>query len=415
LERIPKKHQDAIAKLRPGPDAEYTEAAQCYEDIKNYLLKNEKRIFGRLAHSDTCLLHPEVECKCAWTDPDPEGCPDDVRPVTANFAGPSCTGWTALGSQKRVADVTMEAFHIWSIDAKRNNLDFIFIEQSGRFDPRLFTDAMGTQYLVVYIVFQPNDVGFPLYRERLYGVAINLAEMVWLGPLETSEVKKHFLSIFGATVAVEADIFVGLGSKDSYDSQRKHLLALRGVHGTSDVRGLEALPMTETLSAGAVHRLGEATVHYKEGSKTGVAGTFVADISQHQSAEWGRSGRHGAWMPPIARSSLMVSVSSNHVFTPNELNFAMGWPLVDVGSKYRDCVGYSYDSLSSRQRLHLVGNGQHLAQAASWWLYIMAHTVRRAGLERYQPPPMHMSCEDEEERTDLTEAELFDELPPTPV
>ena len=116
---------------------------------------------------------------------------------------------------------------------------------------------------------------------------------------------------------------------------------------------------------------------------------FVGDVSQ--SAERPRGGH---WMPTIARSSTMVSLTANaghgHIFTMNELDFSMGWPVLPLPmcKKYASAIPEVYKNLSSATAnpTRLSGNGMMLQQIAAWNLYLWGNLVRRDVLSQWRPP-----------------------------
>eukprot|EP00969_Alexandrium_andersonii_P146383 6473985-Alexandrium_andersonii.AAC.1 len=75
-------------------------------------------------------------------------------------------------------------------------------------------------------------------------------------------------------------------------------------------------------------------------------------------------------MPTVARSTKLVSISKNHMYTANEIDFAMGWPVLKVGEN--QCydraaeTSRSLKGLTDYERRLLAGNGMMLPQIAAW-------------------------------------------------
>jgi hypothetical protein len=124
----------------------------------------------------------------------------------------------------------------------------------------------------------------------------------------------------------------------------------------------------------------------EDGSKTGVSGCLVGDVSQTV----GRL-RAGPWLPTAQRSSSFISASKKAFFTPDELSFAMGWPMIAIeGSKLSKSLKATVPdviaNLNTQESRHLSGNGMMIAQVVAWILYTQSNCVRREVLLRIMMP-----------------------------
>eukprot|EP00973_Karenia_brevis_P020561 2823274-Karenia_brevis.AAC.1 len=98
--------------------------------------------------------------------------------------------------------------------------------------------------------------------------------------------------------------------------------------------------------------------------RTGYAGGFVCDLSQSEERL-----RNGPWLPTIARSTSLCSLSQDRLFTENEIDFAMGWPAIanQWNEKYSNRLDMTsvFGPNSHHQRAQLAGNGMMLQQVFS--------------------------------------------------
>ena len=97
--------------------------------------------------------------------------------------------------------------------------------------------------------------------------------------------------------------------------------------------------------------------------------------------------RTGHWMPAITRSTFMVSLSKDHIFTPREIDYAMGWPVLPEGNELGKQLPDIYNTMyEAGQGKRLAGNGMTMQQVTSWLLYLLSHLVRRDAVSRWRPP-----------------------------
>lgn len=121
---------------------------------------------------------------------------------------------------------------------------------------------------------------------------------------------------------------------------------------------------------------------FERSHKVGLGGALIGDLSQSAHRQ-----RLGPWFPSLARSTMNVSISKSHVFTPAEIEFSMGWPVCAVGDapSYASCVPPEIIRLSFNERSIRSGNGMNLAQVYAWALFVCTHIVRRSDVEKLMP------------------------------
>ena len=128
-----------------------------------------------------------------------------------------------------------------------------------------------------------------------------------------------------------------------------------------------------------------AVQSYRDGCRTGLAGSFNADLSQ--SCE---RMRCGPWVPTLAKSTIMCSLSQRKLFTPAEVDLAMGWPSVPshANAVYSKALGYDdmFKHASVLARQHLSGNGMMIPQIMAFYMYIASHTIRKDKLQALPMP-----------------------------
>jgi hypothetical protein len=384
LEKLPDAEVQKIEGMRPDENASKEDQRVAYETMRQYLEKHAHKLFKRAKRSPTCLIHKGRQCPLNWEDPppDPQG---PYRALTSNWAGTTCTGWTPLGELRKDCDKAMEAFRLWTVGQSSLGLDFVFIENSECFEKSLF--GLGSKYRIVGLKLSPHLMGYPLLRMRFYGCGINQDSIVWVGPTDDDGCEKEFMEIFGAITALEADVFVNADDPMSRRLFISQLAKNRGFKVGGDQ--VDDLSIEKLMAPGTLQRYKDYQEVQASGNNTAMGGCFVADISQHASRM-----RCGSWLPSLTCSSVMASLSKNHIFSPNEMDVAMGWPIVRHGQMvaaydkyYKRCVGGKYDGLTLGCRQRLVGNSMHLAVVSAFWLYIMSNCLRRESLERYIPQP----------------------------
>jgi hypothetical protein len=61
-----------------------------------------------------------------------------------------------------------------------------------------------------------HDIGFPVRRNRFYGVAIDLSFHVWLGATTSAAQLEEFMYYFGCSTQCEGDVLCGLDYREEH-------------------------------------------------------------------------------------------------------------------------------------------------------------------------------------------------------
>ena len=280
----------------------------------------------------------------------------------------------------------------------------IFGENSGNFETELMHQglnfrtmgrAVTPKYKIKHMVAGTSDMGWPARRNRYYSFALHEDTLVWLGP-PGEDITHDFLRWFGRACAVEGDIFTGLDSEAAHEKLIIEMANKRGFY--PDERQLSQLKSEwkPLLCRQQGDTFDAASEIYTEGTRTGHGGSFILDLSQSRDRL-----RTGPWLPTVARSTLLCSLSRNKFFTAGEVDFAMGWPSFRMSQNqmYYDELDISamFGGQSARQSRLLAGNGMMLPQLLAFYLYCFCHCVRRDKLQRLQMPLGAASVREEDD------------------
>jgi len=369
-ERLPPAQQEELRKLGPSKDASLYEKKVAFERVENYLIKNSAACFGQMATKGcavgSCLLHPNMACQ-PWMPPISKATDYPDRPLTINCSGSMCTPFSSFGSRSGMAHDATESWHLHRLGQQFAQMDVSTLENSVHFPEELWVRTMTKTHHVITIRFGPEQLGHPAVRQRMLSTAIRRETLLWTGPGTDAEIWQDFMKFFQCSVGLEGDIYAKLDTAENQREARARYARMKGMDPV-DV-------MDKSLASFLCPSYAKHLRKYHEvmAEREGMGGSFIGDISQNPSHRL----RGGAWMPTLARSSQMVSISQgNYVFTPGEIEFSQGWPLPTVDKTYQDCVAYDPSQLSAAQHRSLSGNGQHLLAIAAWHAYVLAHCIR---------------------------------------
>jgi hypothetical protein len=367
--------------------------------MDNYLATAVATKYKQDVRATNCLKHPGKACFVRWQTP--VDIPEAERPITFEAAGFPCRPWTFYGAASSMntgpAHPDMEPFHLWKNTTRVMNHDLVLLENSDKFMPQLLYESFPEKYTIKYVVFSPQDFGWPMRRLRFYAILINLDTMLWVGP-SSADLTESMLTTCGRRCSLEGDCFAGLDSKEAIAACKKDLAINRGFFPSLDKAA--TLPLQDILAPGHADCFVAAQLKLKEGyHKVGLGGSYIIDASQSPNR-----CRDGPLMPTMTRTSQLVSVSRGHAFTNDEVDFAMGWPTIPMteNALYRDHLTCDFNSFKSNERRSLAGNGMVLPQFATFLFYIMSFTVRRCSFEAWSPalpPPGQESEDDESQRS----------------
>ena len=274
----------------------------------------------------------------------------------------------------------MESYLLWQEDVAQSDFDKVTMENNEWFPIEMFVARFAPQARILRLVADCSILGIPISRRRLFVTALSNRSLVWLGPSTDVAIHEDFMSFFARQVVVEGDFFAGLDSETEVQSVRRRMAARRGIYGgpLDDLKSFLTTKGQQYL----------ADYHEMSESRKGMRGSFVCDIGQNPK----KRARCSPWLPTATKSSKFVSLTKKdvfpeHIFTPNEMAFAHGWPTIPTCSnmKYRQCMPSHLLNLSINRRGAVLGNGVHLNMLYAWNLYVEAHTVRRDSLEGFVP------------------------------
>jgi hypothetical protein len=275
LGKLAETAQDAIASMRPPKKSSMQAKLEAYANMDKYLVEHAALLYSKDAVASNCVLHPDQQCRLRWEDP--PGLPESQRPLTVAIAGPPCRPFSLLGKRDTLGHSDIEALHLWRHDVANADFDLVFVENSSLVYDSLFKEHMPSKYLSKEARWGSQDQGWPVRRTRYYGVSINQATLVWIGPPE-EDVLIDFLAYFGAAVRLDSDAFCNLDRVEEGQEALQRLARNRGVYLTAEqLRNCDWAPF---LPRGQKETLSVASRMYIRGHKVGQHGAFAVDLSQ---------------------------------------------------------------------------------------------------------------------------------------
>ena len=301
-----------------------------------------------------------------------------------------------MGSSTGYACDTVDPYNAWLARVAVLDFNTVFVENSDRFPFEDFAEAFDPmQYMCLKVVFSPSDLGVPLFRNRTYGVAINLSDLVWLGPTTEHGIQAEFMEIFKARTDIDAGVVLGQDSPEEYNALLEHLARRRGYY-----LNVGSLPLSALLPPSTADTWGFLQQAFSKGEladRMSPSGTVCADISHLEERL-----RAGAWMPSPCKTSLMASVTKNRLFTFREIDSLMGWPSLPHAQcrPYQQCVPSAYWTASMQHRQQFLGNSMSLQQIAAFQLYVYSSVIRRETVCKMFPSLMWRSPPCSEKKPD---------------
>ena len=383
--RLPLMSQLHLKHLRPlaGATPNQREIAHKAQVVH---LEGNKINLSTAFTARNCLFHPEQDCRVNFTIPDTLD--PATRPLTIAIVGLPCRPFSCLGNREQLAHTDMEAIALFKIEVLKGYYDIVVIEEDKQFPERIFAYLIPPHYVLRKCIVGPQDQGKPVRRTRFWGAALSQKRLVWIGPETNDVLQQDFLSLFGAAVQLDGDVYAKKDNVEGIAATVHGLAQKAGKHLTPDQ--LAACDNWQTFlpqdyratfdAASAVWESGDG-----DHRAVGMSGSLLADLSQAP-----HRMREGPWLPTIARSSMLCCVSAHHVLTPAELDFAMGWPSIinEHNRIYAEALDLNerFHATSAAKRRQLSGNGMDLGQVMAWLLYIFSNVVRRSVLERLEVP-----------------------------
>lgn len=236
---------------------------------------------------------------------------------------------------------------------------------------KLSTPLQSTHH-VLSLVLEPSTLGWPVRRKRRFSAGLNLKTMAWLGP-GPDDLMDDFKKFFAATVQVDGDVFL-IASKEAIAAQEAHMAGSRG-HSFAAESDKNSLKIHQVLPPGQLVRLDEYRQIYR--NEYGSTGSFFADLEQNST---GGASTPSPWIPSLLTHGSIYSfhpeerlVTAEELFLSHAYNV---FPFPKDVSVRRCRISNFLLQMTPSQRMRLLGNGWHLPVIASWFMYVMAHSVK---------------------------------------
>eukprot|EP00971_Amphidinium_carterae_P241085 4786421-Amphidinium_carterae.1 len=292
-------------------------------------------------------------------------CPVDI-PVeyakrwSMNAAGVQCTPWSAFGSKDGVSSEHMLPFHCWLQRCLQKQLTFIVVENSPLFPVKLLTRKLESDYVCRYLVFGPEDMGFPVQRRRLVFFAVRKSHFTWVGPSQ-DEIARNFMQIFQRKAVLTADDLITDTDKNQMSMWKR--LGQRRVCFISDTAKREELDLKPLLTQRESARFDE----YKKLYDNAVAENpslpcFVVDLHQNPQHR-ARCSSSGLFTQ--VSHGLVYSFSRHWLYTPLELLQAHCWSPPET----------FLEQFTVTDLHKLTGNGMHLASMSAWLVFCLGNVT----------------------------------------
>ena len=274
------------------------------------------------------------------------------------------------------------SFYSWARQRCAYKEDFIILENSPNFPPRMVEKRLGSQYECVKLCFGPENLGFPLSRRRLAFFAVNKERWLWCGPSQ-EDLVAHFAELFEHRIHLTCDDLC-------FDSEPNQMqawtrIAEKRLRFWQPGTPREELNMRNLLTVKEAERYDDyCELFQKAKADNPELGGFMVDLHQNPSSR----PRAAAIMFAQVRHGLMVSLSKNWLYTPVDMLRAHGW-----GSDFSEALLAKFSPTKIQD---FIGNGMHLPSMTSFWAYCLAHVVKRSDVTGGVPAPL--SSADPEER-----------------
>ena len=107
--------------------------------------------------------------------------------------------------------------------------ELVFFENSPRFPVDTLEEWL-SDYVTLNVVVRPDDLGWPVRRERRFTWSCLKSKMIWVGPETTEAVQTTFASWFQTRVQLDGDVFAGVDDEGNSWQELQQLAARRKVY-----------------------------------------------------------------------------------------------------------------------------------------------------------------------------------------
>ena len=97
--------------------------------------------------------------------------------------GSTCKAWSSKGSRKGKSDKSMRPFLISLFLARALAPDLILHECTLLFDTSLLTKFLSHVFKLISFVVSPQMLGWPVQRNRMYTIAVNMSTLSLTGDM----------------------------------------------------------------------------------------------------------------------------------------------------------------------------------------------------------------------------------------
>ena len=336
------------------------EARTAYNKQKDYIEKNKEALFPANP-TGKCLIH-NAQCKCFFGGL--QNALLEQQPLSWNLSGPMCVAFTQAGLRKGDADPTSESWNIHATRMAMSNHDLFTIENSALMPLSYLDEKIQDQrkWILVPLIVDTCKNGWAARRRRSYRTCVNDSRLIWLGPRDPASIQKLFDKLFNREVNMCADDFL-ISQHEEHDSFARSIAAKNGNYVRDDA---EVEPK-HCMTAAGFQRFQVFQQAYNQSSQ---GQCFVGDISQNMMV----FNRSGNILPATMTSTRFYSFSQQRFFTPKDLAFSQGWPVLSTDT-YPDIM--MSGERSTHGEFHSLGNGMHLSSVGQVMLFMACFTLRK--------------------------------------
>ena len=216
--------------------------------------------------------------------------------------------------------------------------------------------------------------------------ALDMKSLAWVGPDTQSDIEVDFMNFVERHTVMDADVWTSLDTEANLFAARLEMS--NGTFNDCDAARCDKLPITRFFPTVAAKNRMQGYID-RASNKAGTAsGDVACDPSQNPETR----GRASPWLPTLTRGTKPIWLSPavgdrGYVYTMRELAFSQGWPSIPTSGNHaaRSTLAFDLHKLPTCQQRSLLGNGMHLCSLASFFIYVMAHVVRRDVIKEFLP------------------------------
>ena len=383
-ERLSDKANEELDSMEPVEGASLKKQEKCRLQQLGFVLQHEEE-FG-----------PEATSGCMWHGMDCPAVPkadtqvQGHRKLRGNIAGTSCVAWTTTGKNERFAHASQRAHAVWvgerlsvaGSPVVKAREDFFIQECTVRYDWQSQLAPLADKWVMVRLLVDPRDLGYPTSRPRSYVIGINRATLAWTGPNPQNAlaVQDDYASIFVRNCVSTGQVYMNAEPAEVVQEMRRRA-AVQKCFWPEDIDVAQILAdakvgknlsvatdlLRETMWPGHWARFEDWEKLRQESGHH----HFFADADHNAGARGPTAGPH---MPCELRHGSVISHHDLRHATPFEVLSAHGFHLHKVApeipvSPYKEALS----KLDVPQVQALGGNGMSLPGITSVYLYMLSN------------------------------------------